>query len=159
MRQNFIFLLLLSMVFSVPGWTAPENCRHDDSTFRCVRYVRNYDADSITFHIDNVPKLIGENISVRVREVDSPEIKGKLPCEKEAARTAKRLIENILKNAKRIDLVNVGRDKYFRILADVQVDGKDLKETLLKNNLAYNYDGGTKQKMNWCQRTATGRNP
>ena len=45
---------------------------------------------------------------------------------------ARNLVENILKNAKRIDLTNVEKDKYFRILADVNVDGRDLKEILLK---------------------------
>lgn len=80
------------------------------------------------------------------------EIKGKLPCEKDVARTAKKLIKNIFKNAKRIDLENANKDKYFRILSDVIVDGKSLKDTLLKNNLAYAYEGKTKQKLNWCNR-------
>lgn len=133
------------------AWAA--NCDHDATTFRCVNYVRNYDADTITFDIPGVHPLIGKNISVRVRHIDTPEIKGKLPCEKDAARTAKRLIENLLKNAKRIDLENVDKDKYFRILADVIVDGKPIKDILLKNNLAYAYEGETKQKLNWCNRT------
>ena len=130
-------------------------CEHDPKTFRCVKYIRNYDADTITFNIPNVHPLIGKHISVRVRHVDTPEIKGKLPCEKDAARTAKKLTENILKNAKRIDLENVDKDKYFRILANVVVDGKSLKDTLLKNNLAYAYEGKTKQKLNWCIRVPT----
>lgn len=131
-----------------------NSCAHDDKTFRCVKYVRNYDSDTITFNIPDVPKLIGEKINVRVAHIDSPEKNGKLPCEKETSRIAKNLVENLLKRAKRIDLQNVQRDKYFRILADVQVDGQDLKEILLKNKLAYNYEGKTKEKLNWCKRTA-----
>lgn len=129
-----------------------DDCTHDAKTFRCVKYVRNYDADTITFNIPSVHPLIGDKISVRVRHIDTPEIKGKLPCEKDAARRAKRLIENLLKNAKRIDLENVDKDKYFRLLADVVVDGKPIKDVLLKNNLAYAYEGKTKQKINWCSR-------
>lgn len=129
-----------------------ENCLHEKNAFRCVKYVKNYDADTITVDIPNVHPLIGHHISVRVRHIDTPEIKGKLPCEKDVARTAKRLIENQLKNAKRIDLENVDKDKYFRILADVIIDGKPLKDLLLKNNLAYQYEGGTKQKIDWCKR-------
>lgn len=132
-----------------------ETCLHDAKTFRCVKYVRNYDADTITFDIPNVHPLIGEKISVRVRHVDAPEIKGKAPCEKEAARTAKRLIENQLKTAKRIDLANVGKDKYFRILADVMIDGRSLAEVLRKNHLALAYEGGTKRKTDWCRRPAS----
>jgi endonuclease YncB( thermonuclease family) len=129
-----------------------SECDHNATTFRCVKYIRNYDADTVTFDIPNVHPLIGKHISVRVRHVDTPEITGKLPCEKEAAKNAKRLVENLLKNAKQIDLENADKDKYFRILADVIVDGKPLKEFLFKNNLAYKYEGKTKQKLNWCNR-------
>ena len=148
MRTKVVFLILLSssVIF------ASDNCAHQAKVFRCVKYVKNYDADTITVDIPNVHPLIGYHISVRVRHIDTPEIKGKLPCEKEAARTAKRIVENQLKNAKRIDLENVDKDKYFRILADVVIDGKPLKDILLKNNLAYQYEGGTKQKIDWCKR-------
>lgn len=145
-------LLISLFLFSTICAANPSDCTHDTSTFRCVKYVRNYDADTITFDIPNVHPLIGDNISVRVRHIDTPEIKGKLPCEKDAARTAKRLIENTLKNAKKIHLENADKDKYFRILADVIVDGKPLKDLLLKNNLAYSYEGKTKEKLNWCKR-------
>lgn len=127
-----------------------DPCAHDKTTFRCVTYIRNYDADTITVNIPNVHPLIGEKIGVRVNGVDTPEIKGKHPCEKEAARTAQRLIESLLKNAQRIDLKNVARDKYFRILADVEVDGRLIKDLLLKNQLAYEYHGATKLVIDWC---------
>lgn len=130
-----------------------QDCSHTRTAFRCVKYLRNYDGDTVTMEIPNVPALFGENIGVRIRGIDTPEIKGKAPCEKEAARNARRMVEAELKNAKRIDLVDVGRDKYFRILADVIVDGKNLGELLIKNNLAYRYGGGTKQIVDWCGRT------
>ena len=152
--MKLLALLILSFSIAV---NADDTCNHDDKNFRCVKYVRNYDADSVTFDIDGVPSIIGKGVSVRVRHVDTPEIKGKLPCEKEAARTAKRLIENKLKNGKRIDLTDIGRDKYFRILANVIVDGEDLGQLLIKNNLAYHYEGKTKEKLNWCKRLPASR--
>ncbi len=139
-------------LFIIHSALANETCTHTKTEFRCVKFVKNYDADTITVDIPGVHPLIGDNISVRVMGIDAPEIKGHLPCEKEASRNAKRLVENILSNAKRIDLVNVEKDKYFRILADVKVDGKNLKDYLLKNQLAYAYYGGTKEKRNWCTR-------
>lgn len=148
MRLIFI-TLILCFVLQVK---AQAPCIHSEKAFRCVRYVKNYDADTITVDIPNVHPLIGKNISIRVRHIDAPEMKGSLPCEKEVSRMARNLVENLLKNAKVIDLENVDRDKYFRILADVMVDGKNLKEFLIKNNLAYSYDGGTKKKIDWCIR-------
>lgn len=144
------------MIFNLPSFAA-DSCEHDAKTFRCVRYIKNYDADTITFDIPKVHPLLGDHISVRVRHVDAPEIKGHLPCEKEAARTAKKFIANILQNAKRIDLENIDKDKYFRILADVKADGKNLADLLMKNKLAYAYEGATKEKRNWCQRISTNK--
>lgn len=142
--------ILLCMLVLFMGTANATDCNHSATAFHCVKFIKNYDADTITVDIPGVHPLIGDNISVRVSGIDAPEIKGHLPCEKEASRNAKRLVENVLQNAKRIDLVHVEKDKYFRILADVMVDGVNLKDLLLKNRLAYQYDGGTKEKRNWC---------
>lgn len=129
---------------------ANNSCEHSESSFRCVEFERNYDGDTVTFNIPNVHPLFGKDISVRLLGIDTAEIKGKNDCEKTAARTTQRLVESLLKNAKQIDLENVQRDKYFRILADVKVDGKSVSQLLIKNGLAVAYDGGTKKKINWC---------
>ena len=71
--------------------------------------------------------------------------------EKAKGRHAKKLVKALLKNAKRIDLENIERGKYFRIVADVLIDGKNLTHYLVKNGLGYPYDGGTKSKVNWCK--------
>ena len=56
-----------------------------------------------------------------------------------------------MKRAQKIELRNVDRDKYFRILANVYVDDKSLSEVLIKNKLALPYDGGRKPaNTNWC---------
>lgn len=116
-----------------------------------MKVLKNYDGDTLTVNIPDVPALIGKNISVRVLGIDTPEIKTKDRCEKEAGRIARNLVASTLKNAQNVELHNIQRDKYFRILADVMVDGRSLKEILLKNNLAYSYDGGTKKHPDWCK--------
>lgn len=95
--------------------------------------------------------MFGKKLNVRVSGVDTPELRTKNRCEKEKARHAKKLVTNLLKNAKRIDLINLERGKYFRLVAEVMVDGKSLSEYLLKNGLGYGYQGGTKKKMDWCR--------
>lgn len=145
---------LLLIFFMGPTSQALSNekaeCEHDKNNFRCVKVLKNYDGDTITVFVPGVHPLLGENISVRVNGIDTPEIKTSNDCEKTAGRAAQRLVENLLKNSKRVDLENLQRDKYFRILADVKVDGQNLKEILIKNRLAYEYHGGTKEKRNWC---------
>lgn len=146
---SFLLLLLCEASFA-------NNCKHSSTAFHCVKYLQNHDGDTITVEIPEVHPLFGEKISVRVRGIDTPEVSTKDKCEKAAGRIAKNLAESLLKNAMRIDLENVGRDKYFRNLADVKADGQDLSMLMLKNNLAYNYNGGTKQHLNWCDRKPAG---
>ena len=128
-----------------------KNCQHDSKTFRCVKYLKNYDGDTITFEIPNVHPILGKKISIRVNGVDTAEIRTKDQCEKTNARTARKLIKSILTRSKSIELRNIQRGKYFRIVADVYADGKSIKDTLVQNNLAVLYDGGTKTKVDWCQ--------
>lgn len=142
-------LTMLFLAYSL-AVVADESCVHDSKSFKCVKYIRNYDADTVTFNIPDAHPLFGKNISVRVAGVDTPEIKTKNSCEKQKAREAKKLVTSLMKQAKRIDLVDVKRDKYFRILADIKFDGKSLGQYLLKNKLAYPYHGGTKEQKDWC---------
>lgn len=145
--------MFVTTVFSLlPAFLMAENCAHDPHAFRCVQYVGNYDGDTIKVNIPNTHPLIGENISVRVLGLDTPEMKGKGPCEKRRATEARELVKTTLIHAKQINLLNVQRDKYFRILAEVVADGVSLKDLLLKKQLAYGYDGGTKKNMDWCVR-------
>jgi len=42
------------------------------------------------------------------------------------------------------------RGKYFRILANVIIDGKSLGDSLVSNGLARRYDGG--KRGGWCDK-------
>lgn len=134
----------------VGGEAEPGACEHSDDAFRCVRYVRNYDADTVTVNIHDVHPLFGREISIRIKGVDTPEIKGKSACEKKLAAEAQQAVAHLLAAAKRIDLVGLERDKYFRVVADLVADGQSLSSYLLKSGLAYSYDGGTKSQVDWC---------
>lgn len=135
----------------VPLFAFGAECDHNHETFNCVEYVRNYDGDTITFHIPNVHPLLGKKINIRVNGVDTPEIRGKTKCEKDLAKVAKGVVERYLKYAKKITLRNIGRGKYFRVVADVYVDNQSIKDVLIKKKLGYPYDGGTKPKIDWCK--------
>ena len=60
------------------------------------------------------------------------------------AKRVKYFVEDQLSNAKKINLLNVDRGKYFRILADVEYDGINLTGILIEKGYAIPYDGGTK---------------
>lgn len=114
------------------------------------KVVSIYDGDTFKVNIEGYPAIVGEKMSVRVNGIDTPEIKGKCAKEKELAHKAKQIVVELMKKAKVVELRNMQRDKYFRIVSDVYIDGKKLSSLLIEKNLAVTYDGGTKTK-NWCE--------
>ena len=112
-------------------------------------YIRNYDGDTITFNLSGLHPIISEKISIRVNGIDTPEIKGKCEKEKYDAKQAQQMVADILKDADQIVLRYMERGKYFRIAADVIVDGESLVDILVETGMAIRYDGGRKVK-GWC---------
>ena len=98
--------------------------------------------------IPDVHPIIGQNIPIRLRGVDTPEIRGRCDEEKALAIKARDFVRDLVANAESIILQNIGRDDFFRILADVSVDGVDLARTLIQNKLGRPYDAGKKES--WC---------
>lgn len=107
-----------------------------------------YNADTFRANIAGWPDIIGKRIPIRVKGIDAPELRGKCKKEIESARQAKQETVSMIRAAKQIELRNMERDKYFRILADVYLDGVSLGQELMKKGLARSYDGGNKSI--WC---------
>ena len=118
--------------------------------FQGAVYIRNYDGDTITFNLPGLHPIIGEKISIRVNGIDTPEIRGKCEKEKYDAKQVKEMVADILKDAEQITLKNMERGKFFRIAADVIVDGENLADMLVEAGMAVRYNGGKKTK-NWCE--------
>ncbi|MBI5346655.1 MAG: thermonuclease family protein [Chlamydiae bacterium] len=140
MKKLFFFLLLIN--FSL---YAQSNKTYGDVTVS--ELVSVYDGDTFKVNIKSYPQIIGEGVLVRIARIDTPELKDKNPKIKEMAKLAKEYCKNQLESAKEIKLVNIKRDKYFRILAEVYVDNKNLADIMLKSGLAKPYDG--KKKIAW----------
>ena len=139
MRALFCLLLLPALAFARP-----------------VEVVAIYDGDSFTANIPEWPPIVGERIGVRVRGVDTPELRGGCQAETEAARVAKQFTVALLRNAKVVDLQRIERGKYFRLLAEVWVDGQRLDRLLIQAGHGVAYDGG--KRRDWCQ-VPTSPNP
>ena len=63
----------------------------------------------------------------------------------EIAIKAKEELEKLFNSGDKIVLYNLGRDKYFRLLASVKVGNIDVAEYLIKKGLAKPYDDALKQ--------------
>ena len=147
--KSLTFLLALTFLFLFSGSTT-VNAKQKFGDYEEAIYVRNYDGDTITFNLPNLHPIIGNKIAIRVNGIDTPEIRGKCDKEKYDAKQAQGMVEEFLKDAERIDLKNMGRGKYFRIVADVYADGENLAEALIDSGMAVKYDGG-KKNSRWCE--------
>ena len=103
--------------------------------------VEVYDGDTFKVQLEGVHPLFGEKLPIRVKGIDTPELRGTSKEVKSLAVQARDLTKSALKGAQRIELRNPERGKYFRIVADVWVDGKALAGILKDKGLAKNYDG------------------
>lgn len=109
-----------------------------------------YDGDTIRVRLKCSEPLFCSSLPVRVAGIDTPELKTKDACEKQAAQRAKAYATSFLKAGK-LELRNCSRGKYFRLVCDVYSNGQSLANALIQRGLAYPYDGGTKTKRNYCK--------
>jgi len=143
MRYFFFVLLIVACTFIQ---AEPVNY----GSAKISEVISIYDGDTFKATIADWHPLIGERISIRVNGVDTPEMRGKCDQEKVLARKAKQHTVAMLRAGKLIALENMQRGKYFRIVADVYVDGESLSESLIRSGLGVTYHGKTKAK-NWCE--------
>ncbi len=85
---------------------------------------------------------------VRIANIDAPELHGACPAEIQAAERAKLAALIAMETATVRVVPEKGRDKYGRTLARVAIDGRDLGDTLVSQNLARPYAGGARK--GWC---------
>ena len=142
--KELVFLILLVMLY--PSYSLAKSF----GNYEGAVYVRNYDGDTVTFNLPGLHPIIGEKISIRVNGIDTPEIRGKCKKEKYDAKQAQEMVADILKDAEQITLKNMERGKYFRIAADVYVDGENLADMLIEAGMAIRYNGG-KKTHKWCE--------
>lgn len=110
-----------------------------------VRVVIVTDGDSFTVELPDWPEYLGRSIGVRISGIDTPEIRTRNMRERAAAIAARSFLQSILQGAKSITLHHIKRDKYFRLLASVEVDGIDLAVRLIQAGHARRYVGGKRQ--------------
>lgn len=128
-----------------------QSCENTDSALHCVNVTSVYDGDTLFIDIPDVPPVLGKRIGVRILGMDTPELHSLNACEKRKGLEAKAALVEMLRGAKRVDIIDVKRDKYFRILGTVLIDGRSATQELIRRKLAYPYHGEKKPKRNWCR--------
>ena len=88
-------------------------------------------------------------MSIRINGIDAPEMKSHCKKERILAIASKEATVLMLRSAHTIEIRNIKRGKYFRLIADVYADGVSIGRELIRRHLAVPYYGKT--KINWCK--------
>jgi endonuclease YncB( thermonuclease family) len=140
-------LLLLALV---PAFAIAE--KTPTGVEYAVVITRVIDGDTVAYKADWLPDPLKKELSIRVFGVDTPEkgFRAKCPKEDEMGQAATAFTKKAVKDAKKTKIVLYEWDKYGgRVLGDVLLDGKSLRDMLIKNNYAREYFGEAKQS--WCE--------
>lgn len=141
------FILIIQFLFisiSTPLFAGINDLNYGNVIISKIISV--YDGDTFRCNIEGFPAIIGENIGIRILGIDTPEMKDKRPHIKVLSIKAKEYTKKRLIEGSIIELKNIKRGKYFRIVAEVWIDGKSLGDELIENCLAKPYNGGKKIK-------------
>lgn len=141
-KKDILFFILATILFII--------CYFISINSYATTIDRVVDGD--TFDIKNPkPPLDLLQTRHRIAGIDAPEsFKQAAKCKKEIelGLKAKEFVSNFVKGG--VEIVYVELDKYGRYLVNVDKNGLNLADELVKNGLAVYYDGGTKEK-DWCK--------
>ena len=130
-------LIIQAKTYATCGQTPYDNI----TDFEIVK-VR--DGDTFVINVKNIPDVFGEEIAVRIRGIDTPELNDERDEIRKISIQAKEELERLLYSGEKVVLYDLGRDKYFRLLASVKVGDIDIAEYMIEIGLAKEYDGGKK---------------
>jgi len=148
-KCDFLWLGLIFMlaIFSslIPSANAAET--QTLGPYRAT-YMKNYDGDTMTVKLATWHNQTTQ-ATLRLHEIDTPEIKGGCAKSKQLAKDAKKFTHKAMSEAKRIDVLVLAVDNFGRYVAKVIVDNKDISTMLLEARLAKPYID-LKKKPKWC---------
>lgn len=122
---------------------------------------RVYDGDTIYINLDGLPPVFGKDIGIRIFGVDTPELRSRCPTEegkvreRRLAREARDAVIDLVEHSQEIEIrvndsVDDGRAAFWRVEADVFIDGTHLGAWLVRENHAINSQVGDDNKYYWC---------
>lgn len=139
---------LLTLLFFVPLVAIAQ--QKAGVTYDVV-LTRVIDGDTVGFQANWLPDPLKKELSIRVYGVDTPEksFRAKCPSEAQRGEAATEFTKKLINSSQKRQIVLMEWDKYGgRVLGDVLLDGKSLRQQLIANGFAREYYG--EAKTSWC---------
>lgn len=146
--KELIGLLLILLSTAVAAQNQPKQPTGVMYDFPITRVL---DGDTVAFSAPFLPAPLKQELSIRVYGVDTPEkgFRAKCPQEDQRGQAASQFTKNAVASAKVRKVVIMDWDKFGgRVLGDVVLDGRSLRELLIANGFARPYFG--EAKGSWC---------
>jgi endonuclease YncB( thermonuclease family) len=144
MKKLLIIALLVPIIAFAQGKQKP-GVTYDAILTRVV------DGDTVAFQANFLPEPLKKELSIRVFGVDTPEKGHRAMCSSEAAKgeAASAFTKAAVNASTKRQVILMDWDKYGgRVLGDVILDGKSLRQMLITAGHAREYYGEAKQS--WC---------
>ena len=141
---------ILLLLLAVPFIAFAQGKQRPSVTYDAV-ITRVIDGDTVAFQADFLPAPLKKELSIRVFGVDTPEkgFRAQCPSEDQRGQAASAFTKHEVEIAKHRQVVLIDWDKYGgRVLGDVLLDGKSLRQMLITKGFAREYYGEAKQS--WC---------
>jgi len=116
-----------------------------------AQIVRVSDGDTVVISAPFLPAPLKPELAVRIFGVDTPEKNHLAKCESEKQRglAATNFTKNLVGSSQKRQVILYDWDKFGgRVLGDIVLDGKSLRDQLIANGFARAYFGDAKQS--WC---------
>ena len=117
-----------------------------------VVLTRVIDGDTVAFQANWLPDPLKKELSLRVFGVDTPEkgFRAKCPSEDTRGQAATAFTKSQINASQKRQIILMDWDKYGgRVLGDLILDGKSLRQLLIANGYAREYYG--EAKTSWCE--------
>lgn len=141
-------LTLVLLLIPISGFTQGKQ---RPGVIHDVIITRIIDGDTVAFRATWLPDPLSKELSVRVFGVDTPEKGFRAKCfqEDQKGQMATAFTKQQISSASRKQILLIDWDKYGgRVLGDVLLDGKSLRQMLIQQGYAREYYG--EEKQSWC---------
>ena len=144
MKKIILLLTLAISTFAIAQKT-PQGVTYD------ANIIKVSDGDTIVIAAPFLPAPLKPQLAVRIFGVDTPEKGFRAKCESENQRglAATEFTKKLVGASQKRQVILYDWDKFGgRVLGDMILDGKSLRQQLIANGFAREYFGEAKQS--WC---------
>lgn len=143
--KKIITTLILTLVTTAYAQKTPQGVTYD------ANILRASDGDTVVIEAPFLPAPLKKELAVRIFGVDTPEKGFRAKCESENQRglAASKFTKDLISVSQKRQVTLYDWDKFGgRVLGDIILDGKSLRQQLIANGFAREYFGDAKQS--WC---------